>query len=342
MRLLARIALPAAVALAVLGLCGPAEAANVTLGPSLSGAWEAAPCAKPWCTFVNTEASGTGKPLVAPVDGAVVGFSVVGGSTAGSYRIRTASELGDGLEFEFNRLGTPVAAVPNAGIQSYSTLMPVTAGQSIGLGVSKGASMAFSPGGHYVEWVRELPESGPSLVQADWPESVGYDVEIQPAPTITGLSATFGPMAGGTAVTLTGADLEGATSVTFGGIPATRFNAVSASRITAVPPPSPKAATVPITVTTAAGKGTGPGFTYLAPGEAPPKGSPSTARCVVPNLKGKKLAAAKKVLVKARCELGKVTKLGGATTRTGKVAKQSPKPGAKLAAGAKVNTTLKP
>lgn len=341
MRLLTRIALPAAVALVVLGLCGSADAANLTLGPSLSGAWEAAPCAKPWCTFVNTEATGTGKPLTSPVDGAVVGFSVVGGSTAGSYRLRTATQLGGGLEFEFNRLGTPVTAVPNAGVQSYSTLLPVQAGQSIGLAVSKGASMAFGPGGHYVEWVRELPDSGASEGQADWPESVGYDVEIQPAPTITGLSATSGPLAGGTSVAITGSDLDGASAVTFGGAPATSFNVVSASRIVAVAPSSPKSATVPVTVATAAGEGSGGSFSYLAPGETAPKQS-SLTRCLVPNLKGKKLKAAKKSLAKAHCKLGKVTKLAGATEKAGKVSKQAPKPGAKLAAGAKVAVTLKP
>ena len=37
-----------------------------------------------------------------------------------------------------------------------------------------------------------------------------------------------------------------------------------------------------------------------------------------------------------------MTKLKGATPKTGKVAAQSRKPGAKAAAGAKVNLTLKP
>ena len=123
-------------------------------------------------------------------------------------------------------------------------------------------------------------------------------------------------------------------------ISATGFDAVSASRITAVAPPSATAASVPVAVTTVAGTATGPRFTY---GDATPStGGTQGARCVVPNLKGKNLKAAKKALTKARCKLGKVTNLSRATAKTGKVSKQGSKPGAKLPAGAKVTLTLKP
>jgi hypothetical protein len=331
--------------LAGLALCGSARAANVTVGPSLGGAWESSPCAKTWCTFVNTELA-NGRPITSPVDGAVVGFSVVGGSTAGSYRLRTANQLGGDFVFEFGRLSPLVAAVPNAGIQSYSTLLPVKSGQSIGLVVGKGASMAFQEKGHYVEWVRELTEGGEEPGQADWPENTGYNVEIQPAPTITGLSVTSGPIGGGTALTITGSDLEEASAVSFGGTPATNIVSNSGSRIEVVAPASGKAATVPVTVTTVAGKGSGASFTYgdgtSTPGGKTAKGKTAAARCVVPNLKGKKLKAAKTVLGKAHCKLGTVTTAGGATTKTGKVAKQGSKPGTKLAAGARVKVTLKP
>jgi hypothetical protein len=57
-----------------------------------------------------------------------------------------------------------------------------------------------------------------------------------PAPVITGISPTSGPVSGGTAVTITGTDLNGATSVLFGQTPATSFNVVSPTTITAVAP----------------------------------------------------------------------------------------------------------
>jgi hypothetical protein len=330
---------------ALLVPCASAGAANVTVGPSLAGAWESSPCAKAWCTFVNTEVEGVGRSVTSPVDGAVVGFSVVGGSTPGSYRLRTGNQLTDPA-FDFDLLGDPVVAVPNPGIQSYDTVLPVKKGQSIGLAVSKGASMAFQGGGRYTEWVRELPTSGEELGQAEWPENVGYDVEIQPAPTISQLSVTSGPTAGGTAVTITGADLEGASAVTFGGVPASSFESRSASRIVAVAPPSKAAATVPIAVTTLAGTGAGAHFSY---GDATSAGSGSgrgsgpggAPRCTVPNLKGMRLAAARKSLARAGCGLGRVTKLGAATAKSGMVTKQGAKPGARLTSGAKVAVTLK-
>ncbi len=62
--------------------------------------------------------------------------------------------------------------------------------------------------------------------------------------------------------------------------------------------------------------------------------------CIVPKLKGKTLAAAKKGLAAAHCKLGKVTSKKGAAGKAAKVASQSPAAGKKAAAGAKVNVKL--
>ncbi len=108
-----------------------------------------------------------------------------------------------------------------------------------------------------------------------------------------------------------------------------------------------------MTVTTIAGKAiASQQFGYVAPPPPPvvvtPTPTPKKTRpkpvkeCVVPNLKGKKLPAARAALKKGDCKAGKVTKLKGATPKTGKVAAQSRKAGTKTAAGAKVNLTLKP
>jgi hypothetical protein len=61
--------------------------------------------------------------------------------------------------------------------------------------------------------------------------------------------------------------------------------------------------------------------------------------CVVPKLKGKTLARARKALITAHCALGKVKK-AASTTKAGLVIAQSPRPGKHLADGAKVNVTL--
>jgi beta-lactam-binding protein with PASTA domain len=62
----------------------------------------------------------------------------------------------------------------------------------------------------------------------------------------------------------------------------------------------------------------------------------------VPNVVGKKLKAATKALENAKCKLGTVKKLAGATPKSGKVSKQGAKPGSQLAVNAKVAVTLKP
>jgi len=57
-----------------------------------------------------------------------------------------------------------------------------------------------------------------------------------PAPTVLSVTPNTGPEAGGTSVTITGTDFDGATSVTFGGVPATSVTYVSPTEITAVTP----------------------------------------------------------------------------------------------------------
>ena len=52
------------------------------------------------------------------------------------------------------------------------------------------------------------------------------------APTVTGLSPSFGPAAGGTLVTITGTGFTGATEVDFGMTPATNLTVVSDTTIT--------------------------------------------------------------------------------------------------------------
>jgi hypothetical protein len=64
--------------------------------------------------------------------------------------------------------------------------------------------------------------------------------------------------------------------------------------------------------------------------------------CKVPDLTGKKLKAARKVLKTAVCKLGTVTRKEGATAGDGRIRRQSPKAWKIIAAGSKVKVTLKP
>ena len=84
-------------------------------------------------------------------------------------------------------------------------------------------------------------------------------------PTISSVSPATGLTAGGTAITITGANLTSATSVTMGGVPATSVVVVSSTSITAVTPAGTAGANS-VAVTTPWGSATmTSAFTYLAP-----------------------------------------------------------------------------
>jgi alpha-tubulin suppressor-like RCC1 family protein len=71
-------------------------------------------------------------------------------------------------------------------------------------------------------------------------------------PNVTSVEPNSGPVAGGTPVTITGANLSGASSVKFGSVAATSFEVRSASTISAVAPEG-TAGTVDVTVSTIGG-----------------------------------------------------------------------------------------
>jgi IPT/TIG domain len=102
--------------------------------------------------------------------------------------------------------------------------------------------------------------------------------------TVTSVSPTSGPGAGGTAVTIRGTNFTGEEAVFVGGTPATNVDVVSATKITADTPPD-AAATSPddITVVTPTGVsavGSADQFTYLAPhiSKVTPKSGPGVGR----------------------------------------------------------------
>lgn len=91
---------------------------------------------------------------------------------------------------------------------------------------------------------------------------------VQPAPAVSAISPSSGPIAGGTTVTITGTDFDGTTAVSFGATPATSFTVVSPTRITAVAPAAADVGAVDIAVTTAAGTsttGAADQYTYTFP-----------------------------------------------------------------------------
>jgi len=85
-----------------------------------------------------------------------------------------------------------------------------------------------------------------------------------PAPTVSSFTPSSGPTTGGTAVTITGKNLSGATGVSFGGT-AGSITADSSTQITVTSPAVTSAGPVNLTVTTPGGTVTAGQFTYVVP-----------------------------------------------------------------------------
>ncbi|WP_040792355.1 IPT/TIG domain-containing protein [Nocardia paucivorans] len=134
--------------------------------------------------------------------------------------------------------------------------------------VSAGQITATAPPGAGTVQVTVTTPSGTSN---------GISYTYVAAPTLSGVSPNQGPTAGGNTVTLTGANLAGATMVRFGVTPAVSFTVVSDGQITATVPAG-CAGVVDITVVTPGGSGTlagsyfylnTPAFTGIVPDSGP-------------------------------------------------------------------------
>jgi ABC-type transport system substrate-binding protein len=64
------------------------------------------------------------------------------------------------------------------------------------------------------------------------------------------------------------------------------------------------------------------------------------ARCVVPNVRGKSVAQARRMLRARRCVLGRVTRAYSASVRMGKIIRQNRRPAARLPRGTRVNVVV--
>ncbi|MFF8373805.1 IPT/TIG domain-containing protein [Streptomyces lydicus] len=100
----------------------------------------------------------------------------------------------------------------------------------------------------------------------------------RPAPLLTGITTTMGPVTGGGTTVITGANLAGTTSVRFGSRVAT-IQSVTDTAVTVGIPDAPSSGPVSVTVITPVGNANGLTFTYLNP-PAVTAVSPATAPTV--------------------------------------------------------------
>ncbi len=315
------------IAIATMSLClvGTAQAAPTTIGSPLQGEVKSIGPTGLTATVANL---GTAGPVAAPVSGAIVQWRLLG-AKGGPFRLRVLRPLG-GPNFTAVASSPAVTAL-GPGLETFPTVLPVQAGDLIGMDVVPGQQVGtvISSTSTVAAWNPPLGdgESRSYTEAGAGGYEFAFNAVVQPAPAVNVVSPRSGSFRGGTSVTISGADFTGASSVTFGGTPAL-FNVNSESQIVAVAPAANKPGRVPIAVTTVAGTATNPAATF------------DYQACIVPQLKGKKLKGAKKRIRKAGCKVGRVSKRDDATAKAGKIVHQGPRAGRKLAPGTRVNVTL--
>ncbi len=325
-----RLPILIACVLGSLALCASAQAAPVTIGSTATTGVISAPSTPTGLdTVIDVSVSGAGATVISPISGTIVSWHLTG-FVGGPFYLRVLTPNGGAT---YTGTGKSAGVIPSGvPTQTFTTSLPIKAGQTIGVDNSSPSDLygaITSPTGFYSYFnPGQAPEGSAGTANGPNPGAeFTFNAQVQPPPTITAISPTSGSFKGGTKVKITGTDFEGTSAVSFGGIAAKGFTVESETQITAVAPPTPKPQSLPVAVTTIAGAATSStSFTGTA--------------CVVPKLIGKKLKAAKKKLKKAGCKLGKVKLLGEATTKTGEVKKQNPKPGKTLAPGSKVSVKL--
>jgi len=306
-----------------------AQASTVTVGSVLPPGATATEF-KSVETFFNTALPEKGANLTSPVSGAIVRWRMQN-PVGGPFFLRVLRPNGSG---GYMAAGTSNPVTPSgSGLQTFTANLPVQAGDLIGVDPTNATDKidVAEVAGASFGFIFPPPFDGatvaPSGSQAG--KEIELSAEVQPTPTITSIAPDFGPVAGGTTVTITGTDLASTSAVKFGTVPATSFKAESETKISAVAPPSAKVVGVDVTATTiTCTSATTKEDRFFYEG------------CVVPKLKGKKLKSAKRMLGRADCKVGKVTRRKAKPSKAGKVLKQAIKPSKVLASGSKVNLTV--
>ncbi len=233
---------------------GPAAGATaVTItGTNLTGA-TSVKFGRTAATSVSVNAQGTQLTAIAPTGTGMVDVTV---TTPGGTSAATAAD-----EFSYLLPPTVSGVAPASGPAlggapvtitgtNLSRATAVLFGSTPAYGVSiNGAGTqitAYPPGGSGTVHVSVTTPGGTSTT------STVDEFTYLPAPTVSAVAPAFGPPGGGTAVTITGTNLTGATSVRFGSVAATAVSVSDAgTQITATAPAG--SGTVDVTVTTAGG-----------------------------------------------------------------------------------------
>lgn len=313
-----RIALVAGLALAIeAGLAvASAHAREITFGSPLTASFVSQPL-----NTVSTFANKLG--ISSPVTGTIVRWRITDAS-GGPFTLRVLTP-GGGSTFTGGAASAPETPASLA-TQTYATDIPIHEFQAIGLDDSNTTDdIGIAANSNEFDfWTPPLADDTTRAASGSSLGEIGFNADVRPLPAINFVKPSIGTPGGGTKVVIEGANFIGTTAVDFGSVPARSFTVNSDYNITAVSPAQSAPHAVHIRIFNPAESAVDVGqdqFGY---------------DCVVPNIIGKTLTKAKKLLQQNGCALGKVK-----GRRRGKVKKQKPKAGFVSVAGGKVNVTLK-
>jgi hypothetical protein len=320
----------AAVAAICMAFAGTAQASVISIGSVLPEKLEPTKFERVQTLF-NTALPEAGATLASPVTGAVVRWRIQG-AEGGPFYLRILRPNGKGA-YEAAGKSSPESPT-STGLQTFNTNLKIQAGDLIGIDPTSGEDkigVAEVSGAGYAS-IFPTPFEGSVVAPSGTVggKEIELAAEIQPQPEVTLVSPPFGPVTGGTVVTITGKNFNQTSEVKFGTTPAAAFTVDSDTEITATAPKQLRPGKVDLAVTTFAG--TNPNtqyddYVYTA--------------CVVPKIKNRTLKVAKSMLRRAGCKLGHVKKVNAPKPKNvGKVLKQTPGPGKVLAPGARVRVQL--
>lgn len=177
----------------------------------------------------------------------------------------------------------PVQVTPSSGPTSGGTNITITgtffrAGATVRVGPNPCQSVVVQMGGTAITCTTPTGTTGPVAVSVTNPDTqtgllnnaFTYLAPVPP-PTVTGISPAFGPVTGGTQVTVLGTNFQAGAAVRFGTINATASNVISPSAIVVTIPGQAGPGSVGVTVTNPDSQFAtlANGFSYFQPADLP-------------------------------------------------------------------------
>lgn len=187
-----------------------------------------------------------------------------------SVTVTTSSGTSNGLPYSYGTSApTLVSVSPTSGPASGGNIVTLTGTGFVNItAVHFGANLAAFTVVSTTQ-INAVAPAGTGTVSVNVTNAAGTSNALPytytPAPVITAITPSRGPLSGGNTVTLTGANFTGATAVTFGSTPASSFTVVSGATISAVVPGGNPPGPVQVTVTTSSGTSNGFSYFYIAP-----------------------------------------------------------------------------